>query len=63
MGMIYKRGEVFWVKYYSGGKPIRESTDSKRQKEAERFLKGREGAWPWVRQSSRRCRRLPPMNC
>jgi hypothetical protein len=26
MGMIYKRGEVFWIKYYSGGKPIREST-------------------------------------
>src|SRR3954463_3824854 len=27
MGMIYKRGEVFWIKYYSGGRPIRESTD------------------------------------
>jgi hypothetical protein len=25
MGMIYKRGEIFWIKYYSGGKPIRES--------------------------------------
>jgi len=43
MGMIYKRGEVFWIKYYSGGKPIRESTDTKKQKEAERFLKDREG--------------------
>lgn len=43
MGTIYKRGEVFWIKYYSGGKPIRESTDTKKQKEAERFLKDREG--------------------
>ena len=43
MGMIYKRGEVFWIKYYSGGKPIRESADTKKQKEAERFLKDREG--------------------
>jgi len=43
MGMVYKRGEMFWIKYYSGGKPIRESTDSKKQKETERFLKDREG--------------------
>jgi len=31
MGMIYKRGEVFWIKYYSGGKPIRESTGTSKQ--------------------------------
>ena len=43
MGMLYKRGEVFWIKYYSGGKPIRESTGTSKQKEAERFLKNREG--------------------
>lgn len=43
MGMIYKRGKMFWIKYYCGGKPIRESTDTKKQKEAERFLKDREG--------------------
>lgn len=43
MGMLYKRGEVFWIKYYSGGKPIRESTGTAKQKEAERFLKHREG--------------------
>ncbi len=43
MGMIYKRGEVFWIKYYSGGKPIRESTGTSKQKEAERFLKNHEG--------------------
>ena len=43
MGMIYKRGEVFWIKYYSSGKPIRESTGTTKQKEATRFLKDREG--------------------
>lgn len=43
MGMIYKRGQMFWIKYYSGGKPIRESTGTMKQKEAERFLKDREG--------------------
>ena len=43
MGMIYKRGKVFWVKYYCGGKPIWESTGTAKQKQAERFLKDREG--------------------
>lgn len=43
MGMLYKRGKVYWIKYYVGAKPIRESTDTKKQKEAERFLKDREG--------------------
>jgi integrase len=43
MGMLYKRGEVYWIKYYSGGKPIRESTRTTKQREAERFLKDREG--------------------
>lgn len=43
MGMIYKRGEVFWIKYYSAGKPIRESTRATKLREAERFLKDREG--------------------
>lgn len=43
MGMIYKRGQVFWIKYYSGGKPVRESTCTSKQKQAERFLKDCEG--------------------
>ena len=43
MGMIYKRGETFWIKYYAGGKPIRESTRTTKPREAERFLKDREG--------------------
>ncbi len=41
--MLYKRGEMYWIKYYSGGRPIRESTETKKRKEAERFLKHREG--------------------
>ena len=43
MGMIYKRGEVYWIKYYVAGRPIRESTHTTKQKLAERFLKDREG--------------------
>jgi len=50
MGSIYRRrrrdgsyGSVFWVKYYAEGRPVRESTGTKNQKQAERFLKGREG--------------------
>jgi hypothetical protein len=43
MGMLYKRGEIFWIKYYSGGKPIRETTGTTKLREAERFLKHREG--------------------
>ena len=43
MGMLYKRGQVFWIKYYSGGKPIRESTGTTEQKEARRILKEKEG--------------------
>jgi len=42
MGMLYKRGDV-WIKYYSAGKPFRESTRTTKQKEAERFLRDREG--------------------
>ena len=43
MGMIYKRGEVFWIKYYSGGKPIRESSHSSKESDAKRLLRDREG--------------------
>ncbi|OAI43844.1 hypothetical protein AYO43_09840 [Nitrospira sp. SCGC AG-212-E16] len=41
--MIYKRGKVFWVKYDSGDKPIREGIGMAKQKEAERLLNDREG--------------------
>jgi len=43
MGMIYKRGEVFWIKYYSGGRPIRESTGTAKMKQAQGILKEKEG--------------------
>ena len=43
MGSIYKRGDVFWVKYYRAGKPYRESTNSDKESDAKRMLKLREG--------------------
>ena len=43
MGMIYKRGKTYWIKYYNRGKPIRESTSSRKEADAKRLLKKREG--------------------
>lgn len=43
MGMIYKRGKTYWIKYYRNGKPHRESTRSKKEADAKRLLKKREG--------------------
>ena len=43
MGMIYKRGNMYWIKYYRNGKPYRESTKSKKEADAKRLLKKREG--------------------
>jgi len=43
MGSIYKRGEVFWIKYYRNGKPYRESVKSDKETDAKRLLKHREG--------------------
>jgi hypothetical protein len=43
MGMIYQRGKTFWIKYYRNGKPYRESTRSKKESDAKRLLKKREG--------------------
>lgn len=43
MGSIYKRGGVFWIKYYRNGKPYRESTKSEKETDAKRLLKHREG--------------------
>jgi integrase len=43
MGSIYKRGNIYWIKYYRNGKPYRESTDSKNEADAKRLLKKREG--------------------
>ena len=29
-GSIFKRGGVYWIKYYRNGRPVRESTNVKR---------------------------------
>ena len=43
MGSVYLRGKTWWLKYYQDGKPIRESSGSKKKTVALRKLKGREG--------------------
>lgn len=43
MGMIYKRGRTYWIKYYRNGKPFYESSRSKKESDAKRLLKRREG--------------------
>jgi integrase len=43
MGSIYRRGNTYWIKYYRNGKPYRESTKSKKESDARRLLKKREG--------------------
>jgi integrase len=43
MGTIYRRGKVYWIKYYRNGKPYAESTHSDKASKAKRLLKQREG--------------------
>jgi integrase len=48
MGTLYRRGHVWWAKYYVNGRPVRESTGvggdtDTAPTEARRFLKVREG--------------------
>ncbi len=43
MGWLYKRGTIWWVKYYINGRPVRESTRTEKDSEAKRFLREREG--------------------
>jgi len=43
MGMIYKRGNVWWIKYYKNGKSFRESSKSSKKMVAKRLLDRREG--------------------
>jgi integrase len=43
MGMIYKRGLTFWIKYYRNGKPYYESAKSDKESAAKKLLKLREG--------------------
>ena len=43
MGTLYKRGNIWWIQYYRKGKPFKESSKSKKETEAKRLLKKREG--------------------
>jgi integrase len=43
MGSIYKRGAVFWIKYYRDGIPMRESTKSTKETVAKKHLRKVEG--------------------
>ena len=42
MGSIYRRGEIYWIKYYRAGKAYYESAESTKELEAKRLLKLRE---------------------
>src|SRR5579859_475651 len=44
MGMLYRRGRIWWIKYYKDGKPFRESSKSEKSADAKRLLRTREGA-------------------
>lgn len=43
MGSVYRRGRVWWFKYYRNGKPFRESSKSANIADARRLLRKREG--------------------
>lgn len=43
MGTVYQRGKTYWIKYYRNGKPYRESVKSRKEADAKRLLKKREG--------------------
>src|SRR5262245_6263396 len=42
-GSYYRRGEVYWVKYYKDGRPYRESTGSSLERDAKNLLDRRLG--------------------
>ena len=43
MGSLYRRGQVWWIKFYRDGKPIRESAGTPKESEARKLLRRREG--------------------
>ena len=43
MGMLYRRGRIWWIKYYRNGKAFRESSKSHKVSDAKRLLRKREG--------------------
>lgn len=44
MGMIYRRGKVYWIKYYVDGRPVRMSSGSYERRKAELLLADKERA-------------------
>jgi integrase len=43
MGSLYRRGRIWWIKYYRNGKPFRETSKSAKARDARRLLRKREG--------------------
>ena len=43
MARIYKRGNVYWIQYYRGGRYFRESSGSEKLSDAKKIAKMREG--------------------
>jgi integrase len=43
MGMLRKRGKIWWIKYYRNGRPYEESARSSKEGDARRLLRLREG--------------------
>ncbi len=43
MGYLYKRGDIWWMKYYRNGRMYRESTKESREEAAKGVLKRTEG--------------------
>jgi len=43
VGSVYRRGQIYWIKYYKNGKPYQESSRSDKLQVAKRLLKNREG--------------------
>ena len=43
MGSVYKRGNIWWIKFYRNGKPYQESSGSRKKGAAIESLKNREG--------------------
>jgi hypothetical protein len=41
IGCVYKRSNIYWIKYYRNGKPDYESTRSRKEVDAKRLLKKR----------------------
>ena len=62
MGMIYKRGEVFWIKYYSRGNRSERAPGRTNGKRRNGFCEIARVGRQWVRHYSRGFRRPPSTN-